>query len=94
MFQLFHGCRYAGKKAVIVKVCHSMTFGPSIFLSCLSVALPCVTTLRFNHVLSLQNHDDGDKNTGRAYGHALVVGLSKEPRKVHMPFETTHISLG
>ncbi len=31
---------------------------------------------------ALQNYDDGDKNTGRAYGHALVVGLSKEPRKV------------
>ena len=30
----------------------------------------------------MQNYDDGDKGTGRAYGHALVVGLSKEPRKV------------
>jgi large subunit ribosomal protein L27e len=30
----------------------------------------------------IKNHDDGDKATGRAYGHALVVGLSKEPRKV------------
>lgn len=32
--------------------------------------------------IDLQNYDDGDKATGRAYGHALVVGLSKEPRKV------------
>jgi len=30
----------------------------------------------------VKNYDDGDKNTDRSYGHALVVGLSKEPRKV------------
>jgi large subunit ribosomal protein L27e len=30
----------------------------------------------------VKNHDDGTSN--RAYGHALVVGLSKEPRKVRV----------
>jgi hypothetical protein len=30
----------------------------------------------------VKNFDDGDKNTDRSYGHALVVGLAKEPRKV------------
>lgn len=28
----------------------------------------------------VKNYDDG--SSGRAYGHALVCGLSKEPRKV------------
>lgn len=28
----------------------------------------------------VKNYDDG--TSGRAYGHALVCGLSKEPRKV------------
>jgi hypothetical protein len=28
----------------------------------------------------VRNHDDG--TSGRAYGHAMVVGLQKEPRKV------------
>ena len=32
----------------------------------------------------VKNYDDGDKNTDRSYGHALVVGLSKEPRKVRI----------
>lgn len=48
-----------------------------------------VTSMANGHLCSptarshaVQNYDDGDKGTGRAYGHALVVGLSKEPRKV------------
>ena len=31
----------------------------------------------------VKNFDDG--TTSRPYGHALVVGLAKEPRKVHTP---------
>jgi len=30
----------------------------------------------------VKNYDDGDKHSDRSYGHALVVGLAKEPRKV------------
>lgn len=33
----------------------------------------------------VKNYDDGDKNSDRSYGHALVVGLAKEPRKVWAP---------
>lgn len=40
----------------------------------------------------VKNFDDG--TTSRPYGHALVVGLAKEPRKVHIPFRAMNSPVG
>ncbi len=45
--------------------------------------LPCPLLCCAQAVI-VKNYDDGDKNTDRTYGHALVVGLAKEPRKVRV----------
>lgn len=39
----------------------------------------------------VKNYDDG--SSGRAYGHALVCGLSKEPRKVSLKLWAAKFSI-
>ena len=61
------GGRYAGRKAVVVKVLIILT--QNKFLS-----------LKYNYSIYFKTYDDG--STDRPYAHCLVAGVDRYPRKV------------
>lgn len=78
--------RYAGKKVSASAACPLPLL---LMLEALSDGSLCRLAVSCGHTFTLQavivkNYDDGDKNSDRSYGHALVVGLAKEPRKVQL----------